>query len=70
MATTLSPDDAEKLHAYERRRHDALAEGYAGFFAPVTALAIAPLLEAVRAGPGIRLLDVATGGGAGGLVGG
>src|SRR5262245_34007562 len=64
MPTTLSPDDAEKLRAYERRRHDALAEGYAGFFAPVTALAIAPLLEAVWTGPGVRLLDVATGGGA------
>jgi ubiquinone/menaquinone biosynthesis C-methylase UbiE len=64
MATTLSPNDAEKLRAYERQRHDALAEGYAGFFAPVTALAIAPLLEAAHVGPGCRLLDVATGSGA------
>jgi ubiquinone/menaquinone biosynthesis C-methylase UbiE len=64
MPTTLSPEDAAQLRTYERRRHDALAEGYAGFFAPVTALAIAPLLEAVRVGPGTRLLDVATGSGA------
>ena len=42
MATTLSPEDAAQLRTYERDRHDALAEGYIGFFAPVTALAIAP----------------------------
>ena len=31
MPATLSRDDAAQLRAYERRRHDALAEGYAGF---------------------------------------
>ncbi len=64
MATTvaaLSAEDAERLRAYERRRHDALAETYRDFFAPVTALAIEPLLAAVRLGPGAELLDVATG---------
>jgi len=64
MATNLSPEDAAQLRDYERQRHDALAEGYIGFFAPVTALAIAPLLEAVRLGPGMKLLDVPTGSGA------
>jgi SAM-dependent methyltransferase len=64
MPRTLSPEEAVQLRSFERRRHDQLAEGYAAFFAPVTALAIAPLLEAVRAGPGIGLLDVATGSGA------
>ena len=64
MATTLSPEDAAQLRTYERQRHDALAEGYIGFFAPVTALAIAPLLEAVRLAPGMKLLDVPTGSGA------
>lgn len=57
----LSPEDAEKLRAYERRRHDALAGSYRDFFAPVTAHAIGPLLAAVRLGPGTELLDVATG---------
>ena len=57
----LSAEDAERLRAYERRRHDALAETYRDFFAPVTALAIEPLLAAVRLGPGAGLLDVATG---------
>jgi SAM-dependent methyltransferase len=64
MATTLSPEDAAQLRNYERQRHDALAEGYIGFFSPVTALAIAPLLEAVRLAPGMKLLDVPTGSGA------
>src|SRR5947207_3351354 len=64
MATLLSPEDAAQLRDYERDRHSALAEGYIGFFAPVTALAIAPLLEAVRLAPGMKLLDVPTGSGA------
>src|SRR5262245_20690688 len=64
MPTPLSPEEAAQLKSFERRRHDQLAEGYAQFFAPVTAQAIAPLLAAVRAGPGVRLLDVATGSGA------
>jgi SAM-dependent methyltransferase len=64
MATLLSPEDAERLRTYERRRHDALAEGYIGFFGPVTALAIAPLLDAVQLRPGMALLDVPTGSGA------
>lgn len=64
MATTLSPEEAAQLRTYERQRHDVLAEGYIGFFAPVTALAIVPLLEAVRLRPGMSLLDVPTGSGA------
>jgi ubiquinone/menaquinone biosynthesis C-methylase UbiE len=64
MATLLSPEEAAQLRNYERDRHNALAEGYIGFFAPVTALAIGPLLDAVRLAPGMRLLDVPTGSGA------
>jgi SAM-dependent methyltransferase len=64
MATNLSPQDADQLRTYERDRHSALAEGYIGFFAPVTALAIAPLLDAVKLRSGTKLLDVPTGSGA------
>jgi SAM-dependent methyltransferase len=64
MAKRLSPEDAAQLRNYERDRHSALAEGYIGFFAPVTALAIAPLLDAVRLRAGTKLLDVPTGSGA------
>jgi SAM-dependent methyltransferase len=62
--TELSASDAERFRAYERRRHDALAQGYDNFFTPVTKLAIGPLLKAVRPRAGMRLLDVATGTGA------
>ena len=64
MAALLSPEDAAKLRTYERERHNALAQGYIAFFAPVTALAIAPLLAAVEVSGGMRLLDVPTGSGA------
>jgi len=64
MPALLSPEDAAKLRTYERERHNALAEGYIAFFAPVTALAIAPLLDAVEVRGGMSLLDVPTGSGA------
>ncbi len=60
----LSSSEAERLRAFERQGHDALATSYHAFFAAVTALAINPLLDAVRLRPGARLLDVATGPGA------
>ena len=43
----LSSSDAERLRAFERRGHDALAESYHAFFAAVTALAINPLFDEV-----------------------
>jgi SAM-dependent methyltransferase len=60
----LSSSEAERLRAFERQGHDALATSYHAFFAAVTALATNPLLDAVRLRPGTRLLDVATGPGA------
>ena len=61
MATEISPEDAERLRAFEREGHDALAESYNDFFSPVTDHAIDPLLRAVNLAPGMRMLDVATG---------
>jgi ubiquinone/menaquinone biosynthesis C-methylase UbiE len=60
----LSSSEAERLRVFERQGHDALAQSYHEFFATVTALAIKPLLDAVRCIPGTRLLDVASGPGA------
>ena len=57
----LSPQEAERFRAFERQRHDSLAATYHDFFTPVTALAIKPLLDAVRLHAGAQLLDVATG---------
>jgi 2-polyprenyl-3-methyl-5-hydroxy-6-metoxy-1,4-benzoquinol methylase len=59
--TALTPEEAERLRTFERERHDATAEGYHGFFANVTKLAIEPLLAAAGVGAGTRHLDVATG---------
>jgi ubiquinone/menaquinone biosynthesis C-methylase UbiE len=62
MATAeLSCADAERLRAFERHGHDALAVSYHDFFTAVTTLAIDPLLRAVRLCPGMNVLDVATG---------
>src|SRR3954465_15890663 len=61
---TLTTAEADRFRAYERQRHDALASGYHDFFAPVTALAVDPVLQAVRLAHGTALLDVATGPGA------
>jgi SAM-dependent methyltransferase len=59
--TALTSEEAERLRSFERRRHDAMAETYHGFFANVTRLAIAPLLKAAGIREGTRHLDVATG---------
>jgi SAM-dependent methyltransferase len=63
-AMELSASDAERLRAFERRGHDALATSYHAFFTPVTALATEPLLDAVRMRACMHLLDVASGPGA------
>jgi ubiquinone/menaquinone biosynthesis C-methylase UbiE len=61
VATSLSTEDADRLRAFERERHDKLAPTYQDFFSPVTALATARLLNAAQVRPGATLLDVATG---------
>jgi Methyltransferase domain len=51
--TELSISDAEQLRAFERQCHDVLAATYHEFFAPATAMAIEPLLDAVGLRPGM-----------------
>ena len=60
-SASLSAEDADRLRAFERQRHDKLAPTYQDFFSPVTALTISPLLNAAQVRPGATLLDVATG---------
>lgn len=53
--------DAVAFTAFERTAHDSIANRYAKVFTPLTSLAVAPLLDAVRVAMGQRLLDVGTG---------
>ena len=60
-ATELTVEEAERFRAFERRRHDTLAESYDDFFTPVTMHAIAPLLAAAGMRAAASLLEVACG---------
>jgi ubiquinone/menaquinone biosynthesis C-methylase UbiE len=53
--------DAKAFVAFERMAHDRIAGRYAEVSAPLTSLALDPLFDAARVGPGRRLLDVGTG---------
>jgi len=53
--------DAVLFREFERAAHDRIAGSYQAFFVPVTANAATPLLDAVHASAGTRLLDIATG---------
>ncbi len=53
--------DAQAFTAFERTAHDSIAGRYVKVFAPLTGLALAPLLDAARVATGQRLLDVGTG---------
>src|SRR5437660_11418937 len=63
-AGVLTYEEAERLRAFERQGHDALAKSYHAFFAAVTALATNPIFDEAHLHPGARLLDVASGPGA------
>jgi len=53
--------DPVLFREFERAAHDRIASSYEAFFVPITANAAIPLLDAVHASGGTRLLDVATG---------
>src|ERR1051326_2877686 len=46
---------------FERAGWETVVDEYAGAFGALTMQAIGPLLDGVEAGPGVRLLDVASG---------
>jgi SAM-dependent methyltransferase len=58
---TRPSSDAAAFKAFEAEGWQARAGGYDRLTGAVTARAADPLLDAVQAGPGTRLLDVATG---------
>jgi SAM-dependent methyltransferase len=57
----VSTIDAAAFHDFERNGWERAAEYYAAAFGEITGQIAAPLLDAVRAGQGTRVLDVATG---------
>jgi SAM-dependent methyltransferase len=54
-------ESADAFKAFERRGWESVAAPYRDAFSSLTVQSIGPLLAAVAAGPGIRLLDVACG---------
>ena len=52
---------SEAFKDFERSGWEAVVDEYAGAFGALTIQSVEPLLDAVRAGPGVRLLDVASG---------
>jgi SAM-dependent methyltransferase len=59
--TTRQPFDPAPFHAFEQTGWERAAEFYGDAFGPITAQAAEPMIDAVGASPGTRLLDVATG---------
>jgi SAM-dependent methyltransferase len=51
----------DAFHAFEHAGWQRAASAYPDTFGPVTLQAVEPLLDAVGAAPGVRLLDIATG---------
>jgi SAM-dependent methyltransferase len=58
---TFPEADSHAFHDFEHAGWERAAEFYGSAFGALTAQTAGPLLDSVRAGPGTRLLDVATG---------
>ena len=59
--STAAPSGAITFREFEHGRWESCVSAYDRYFGPLTSSAIEPLLAALGAGPGVRLLDVATG---------
>jgi ubiquinone/menaquinone biosynthesis C-methylase UbiE len=53
--------DPSAFHVFERTGWESIPRAYQDAFGTLTTQAIGPLLDAARVGPGVRVLDVATG---------
>ena len=58
---TSSTSDPDRFHAFEHSGWEKVAARYHDSFRSLTTQSVGPLLDAVGAGPGVRLLDMATG---------
>ncbi len=61
MAWQSRPAEPSAFHAFERAGWESIPRAYQDAFGTLTTQAVSPLLDAARVGPGIRVLDVATG---------
>ncbi len=64
IVTGMSTLEGDAFREFERRGHDRVAGSYGDFFEPVTAGAVAALLDAAGVERGCRVLDLASGPGA------
>ncbi len=55
------PAETSAFHAFEREGWESIPRAYQDAFGALTTQAIGPLLDATRVGPGVHVLDVATG---------
>jgi ubiquinone/menaquinone biosynthesis C-methylase UbiE len=55
------PPEPSEFHAFERAGWESIPRAYQDAFGTLTTQAIDALLDAARVGPGVRVLDVATG---------
>ena len=53
--------DADAFNAFEAAGWEAKAAGYDHFFGAFTSRLVEPLLDVAQVGPGVRMLDVASG---------
>ena len=60
-AAPMAEIDPALFRNFERSTHDRIAGSYEVFFAPITANAAAPLLDAAQVSVDYRVLDIATG---------
>jgi SAM-dependent methyltransferase len=58
---TSQTTDTSAFHAFERTGWESIPRAYQDAFGTLTTQAIGPLLDAAHVGPGVRVLDVATG---------
>ena len=56
-----STGEPSTFHAFERAGWESIPQAYQDAFGTLTTQAVGPLLDAARVGPGVRVLDVATG---------
>ena len=57
----IDANDPQAYHEFERQAWQGLAQTYQASFGRLTRQAVEPLLDAVGAGPGVRLLEIACG---------